>query len=148
MPTANTFAPIVGSLDAPFAIVSGDGTTIPRSAAAGVQGDPRPGVLRWVLLLDTPDATAFVDDQFSVTVPIPEDLDLDANILANGVNSIFPLVNVVAGNASIAGFFDAGVAMAGVDVANRTVTVLVTVSSVAQNGEWTLTIDFCHSAVN
>ncbi|MFB3094406.1 MAG: hypothetical protein ACE10O_00935 [Candidatus Acidiferrales bacterium] len=148
MPTANAFVPLVGSFDAPFAIVSGDGTTIPRDTAANTQGDPRPGVLRWVLLLITPDATQDGDDEFNITVPIPEDFDLDANILVTGANSVFPSLSLTAGSAGVAGFFVAGAQTTVVDVPNRTVTVAVTVDNVAQVGGWILEIDFCHSAVN
>ncbi len=148
MPTANTFIPIVGSIAAPFAIITGDGSTVPRSGAANEQGDPRPGVLRWVLLLTTPDPTANNDDEFNITIPLPEAIDLDATIFANGVNSVFPTFNIVPGSPSVAAALHIGVITSAVDVANRTVTVAVTVENAASAGTWTLEIDFCHSAVN
>ena len=148
MATANTFVPYVGSLAAPFAIVSGDGTTIPQSAIANSQGTPREGVLRWVLHLISPNTVTNDDHEFVITVPIPEAIPFDAAIAAAGINAVFPLLTLASTDAAIDAAFAKGVAVNDFDIANRTLEIIVNLQQVASAGSWDLVIDFCHSAVN
>jgi hypothetical protein len=143
MATANTFIPIVGQLDAPFAITSGNDSPILRSADPALQGDPRPGVLRWVLLLVTPDPTADSDNNFRVTVPVPEAIDMSE--VATELNTVVPLVSVSPTSSASA---VAGATLSGLDPVARTITVTVDIEQVATNSSYNLVIDFCHSAIN
>ena len=146
MPTAATFIPVLGQLDAPFAIASGDLTPVPRSVDPVAQGDPRAGVMRWVLLVTVPDPQANNDDEIRITVPIPESILFDADILATKANSVFPAITVT----PFVSLLDpAGAAVSSMDPVARTLTVLLSLSTAAPT-VWggRIDIDFCHSSVN
>jgi len=93
-----------------------------------------------------PDPQANNDDEIRITVPIPESILFDADILATKANSVFPAITVT----PFVSLLDpAGAAVSSMDPVARTLTVLLSLSTAAPT-VWggRIDIDFCHSSVN
>jgi len=155
MPTAATFVPVLGDFSlaaglfvAPFVLQSGDNTDVPRDGAAALQGGWRPGVMKTIFELRTPDATANADGSFTLIVPLPRPLDPTVAEAATGQNEFWPLVTVVP---TVAQGHVQGLraTIATINEAANTAQITLAVAvPAAQPASWLVGVDFSHTATS
>lgn len=154
MPTGTTYVPALGDYAAPFSLLSGDATVVPRDATAAFQGAPRPGKIKWAFSLVIPDTAANNDEAYTVDVPVPfsPNLFTAANFLVMA-NSFFPLVSILPATATAA----AAAAVSPIitigatgtwSVANQTLQCAVLLPAAVLTAQYLVTIDFSHSLIN
>jgi len=149
MPTAASFVPVLGSFDAPFSIVSGDGTDVPRNGGAALQGTPRPGVLKTAFDIVCPDPTANNDDTYDFFVASP--YAFTAALLNTEANRFRPIYWVQPEDAASAaqGPLLSLFAPAGWSEANQAIRLSMTVTTPAAAAViFRVFVDFSHTAIS
>ncbi len=98
MATAWSYIPLIGDFSAAGFYIKNDvGTVIPRSATSTVQGNPRPGVLKWHLSLANATPNTAGDNKVVIYVPTP--FSFTSGDLSTKVNSYLPIVTLYGSSA-------------------------------------------------
>ena len=146
-----TYIPVLGTYEAPFAILNGEDAVVDRDSTAAFQGSARPGVLKWIFQLSIEDSTADGENRFNIATPSP--YKFTANDVNANENSFWPHCCICPINADgitlgAVIYVDTG---EGVDwnVANQTVPVRIDITAPdALLAIYNVIIDFSHTAIS